>query len=447
MEKSADKGASGTHARRALCDPTVLVVASVLLGVGLGLLFSHLGWDVEEVVQVLGFPGQLWLKALKCIVLPMIVFSMIQSMVMLKSLPGARTIGIAVVGLYSFTTLCAAMVGCMVCVLVLQPLIGDVSHLNTDGQIVPDLAKFTALESILNIFDGLVPSNLISDAADNRLLPVIVASIIFGLLVKDKNEDGTLSTTLVVVKEMNDVVVKVVTVVMTLTPLGAGSLVFAAVAKMDFAQTGLVVIKFVLSVAIGLGLHFFVVYPTLVTCLARRNPFSYVFGIIPALLTAFGTSSSAAALPVTQQCSIENNKISPHIAKFVLSLGATINMDGTGLYLICAAFFIGTIEGVTFGLGKFATMAVLAMLCSLGTAPVPSASLVLLSTIMTSVGIPLTSTFGLVWAVDWLLDRMRTVVNVAGDASVTAVVDRFYGQEENDDECSDASVACRVETV
>jgi Na+/H+-dicarboxylate symporter len=172
-----------------------------------------------------------------------------------------------------------------------------------------------------------------------------------------------------------------------------------------------------------------------------------VFGIIPALLTAFGTSSSAAALPVTQQCSIENNKISPHIAKFVLSLGATINMDGTGLYLICAAFFIGTIEGVTFGLGKFATMAVLAMLCSLGTAPVPSASLVLLSTIMTSVGIPLTSTFGLVWAVDWLLDRLRTVVNVAGDASVTAVVDRFYGQEENDDECSDASVACRVETV
>merc|ERR1711920_605021 len=171
---------------------------------------------------------------------------------------------------------------------------------------------------------------------------------------------------------------------------------------------------------IGLSTHFLVVYPGLVVLFTKKNPLMYVYNLLPALLTAFGTSSSAAALPVTTQACVEKNGVAPHIAKFVLSLGATINMDGTGLYLICAAFFIGTIEGVTFGLGKFATMAVLAMLCSLGTAPVPSASLVLLSTIMTSVGIPLTSTFGLVWAVDWLLDRMRTVVNVAGDASVTS---------------------------
>ncbi|CAK0805922.1 unnamed protein product [Prorocentrum cordatum] len=255
-------------------------------------------------------------------------------MVMLKTLPGARTIGIVVVGLYSFTSLCAAIVGCTVSVLVLQPLMGDVSHLDTDDQVVPDLAEFTTLESILNIFDGLVPENLVLDAADDRLLPVIVASIIFGLLVKDKNEDGTLSTTLVVVQELSDVVVRVVTTVMMLAPLGAGSLVFAAATRLDFAKTGFVVIAFVLSVTIGLGFQFFVVYPTLITCLAMRNPMRYVLGITPALLTAFGTSSSAAALPVTQQCSIERNNIPPHIAKFVLSLGATINMDGTVLYLI-----------------------------------------------------------------------------------------------------------------
>ncbi|CAK0805920.1 unnamed protein product, partial [Prorocentrum cordatum] len=290
-----------------------------------------------EAVLVLGFPGLLWLKALRCIVLPMIVLSMVQSwrsMVMLKTLPGARTIGIVVVGLYSFTSLCAAIVGCTVSVLVLQPLMGDVSHLDTDDQVVPDLAEFTTLESILNIFDGLVPENLVLDAADDRLLPVIVASIIFGLLVKDKNEDGTLSTTLVVVQELSDVVVRVVTTVMMLAPLGAGSLVFAAATRLDFAKTGFVVIAFVLSVTIGLGFQFFVVYPTLITCLAMRNPMRYVLGITPALLTAFGTSSSAAALPVTQQCSIERNNIPPHIAKFVLSLGATINMDGTVLYLI-----------------------------------------------------------------------------------------------------------------
>jgi len=446
MAASAGGRASWTRARKQPpCGLGLAVAAAVLLGAGLGLLASHLGWDTEEAVLVLGFPGLLWLKALRCIVLPMIVLSMVQSMVMLKTLPGARTIGIVVVGLYSFTSLCAAIVGCTVSVLVLQPLMGDVSHLDTDDQVVPDLAEFTTLESILNIFDGLVPENLVMDAADDRLLPVIVASIIFGLLVKDKNEDGTLSTTLVVVQELSDVVVRVVTTVMMLAPLGAGSLVFAAATRLDFAKTGFVVIAFVLSVTIGLGFQFFVVYPTLITCLAMRNPMRYVLGITPALLTAFGTSSSAAALPVTQQCSIERNNIPPHIAKFVLSLGATINMDGTVLYLICAVFFIGTIEGVTFGFGKVATMVVLAMFCSLGTAPVPSASLVLLATIMTSVGVPITMTFGLIWAVDWLLDRMRTVVNVAGDGSVAAVVDRRYWHEDGDVELSDSSVDDRFE--
>jgi len=403
----------------------------VVLGAACGILVQSLGWDTDEVVQVLGFPGKLWLKALKMIVLPMILFSMIQSMVMLKSLPGARTIGIVVVGLYSLTTLCAAILGIVVSVFIMKPLMGDVSHLDMDGTEAqaPKLATITALESILNIVNGLVPQNLVWDAAENNLLPIIVASIIFGLLVNDKKGDGTdaPSTTLVVVGEVNDVVVKVVTYLMVLTPFGVGSLVFAAIATQNFKETGKVVVMFVLSTLIGLLLHVCVVYPTLIACFSKRNPVRYVINIVPALFTAFGTSSSAAALPVTQQCSIEKNGISPSIAKFVLSLGATINMDGTGLYLICAGFFLGTLEGVEFGFGKFCTMAVLAMLCSLGTAPVPSASLVLLATIMTSVGIPITSKFGYVYAVDWLLDRLRTVVNVSGDAAVTSVIDRFYG--------------------
>jgi len=423
-------------------------------------------------------------------------------MVMLKSLPGARGMGLVVVGLYSLTTLFAAVEGCLVSVLVMKPLLGDMSghemaavsanlvqdveagdtllkitkptggvlkvgdmveimgddenpdkgkigQIGHDGEAIalnavlfndhaagakvskkeepPQLTTFSALDSILNIFDGLVPKNLAKDAADGYLLPLIVASIIFGLLVKDKNEDGSESATLVVVGEMNDVVVKVVTFLMNLTPIGVGSLVFAAMNRLDLATTGRIVGMFMVSVIIGLSCHMLVVYPMLTTFLSRQNPLMYVYNIVPALLTALGTSSSAAALPVTTRCCIEKNNVAPHIAKFVLSLGATINMDGTGMYLICAAFFLGTIEGVTFTFSKFATMAVLAMLCSLGTAPVPSASLVLLATIMSSVGIPLTASFGLITAVDWLLDRLRTVVNVSGDASVTAVIDRFFG--------------------
>ncbi|CAK0852869.1 unnamed protein product [Prorocentrum cordatum] len=225
---------------------------------------------------------------------------------------------------------------------------------------------------------------------------------------------------------------------MVLTPIGVCSLVFAAIIKHNLAETGKIVAMFTLSVIIGLVLHFSVTYPTLIAAFAKRNPVTYVANIVPALLTAFGTSSSAAALPVNTRCCIDHNGISPSIAKFVLSLGATINMDGTGLYLICAGYFLGTLEGVEFDFGMFATMAVLAMLCSLGTAPVPSASLVLLATIMTSVGIPVTEKFGYIYAVDWLLDRLRTVVNVSGDAAVTAVIDKQYGDGGDDDGLGDS---------
>jgi Na+/H+-dicarboxylate symporter len=431
-----------TSCAKVATNPTALVIASVIFGGALGILFSSVGWATETAVRVLGFPGELWLKALKCIVMPMIIFAMVQSMVMLKSLPGAKNMGLVVVGLYTLTTLMAAIEGCLVSVLVMKPLLGNVtlsSGLSEEDVDKKKYDQFSALDSILNIFDGLVPKNLIGDAAEGYLLPVIVASIIVGLLVKDKNDDGSPSATLVVVGELNDVVVKVVTFLMTLTPVGVGSLVFAAVTKLDLETMGDIVIKFVLSVFIGLLFHLLVVYPTIVLVFAQTNPYGYVYNIFPALLTALGTSSSAASLPVTIRCCIEKNNIAPQIAKFVLSLGATINMDGTGLYLICAAFFLGTVEGVTFTFGKFATMSVLAMLCSLGTAPVPSASLVLLATIMSSVGIPLTSSFGLITAVDWLLDRLRTVVNVSGDASITAVADRFFGAELKTDSSDDDS--------
>merc|ERR1711879_73604 len=146
---------------------------------------------------------------------------------------------------------------------------------------------------------------------------------------------------------------------------------------------------------------------------------------------ALGTSSSAAALPLTTSCAIEKNGITPHMANFVLSLGATINMDGTSIYLICSCFFLGALNGIAFGLGDFITMALLATLCSMGSAPVPSASLVLLVTIMSSVGVPDNETFGIISGIDWMLDRLRTTVNVAGDSAVTAVVDRKFGHRDD----------------
>lgn len=215
---------------------------------------------------------------------------------------------------------------------------------------------------------------------------------------------------------------------MMLTPIGVGSLVFGSAARLDLDKVGRDVCFLILATIVGLLFHLCIVYPTMLVVLGGRNPVTYYRNILPAFATALGTSSSAATLPVSTACAVERNGITPYIANFVLSLGATINMDGTSIYLICACFFLGDLNGISFGLGDFITMALLATLCSMGSAPVPSASLVLLVTIMSAVGVPDNETFGIISGVDWMLDRLRTTVNVAGDAAVTAIVDAKFGR-------------------
>merc|ERR1711920_524747 len=186
---------------------------------------------------------------------------------------------------------------------------------------------------------------------------------------------------------------------------------------------GSVVAFYILTVVAALLFHMLVVYPCLLMLFAQRNPCTYYANVLPAFGTAIGTSSSAATLPVSIEVSVNKNGIRPHLANFVLSLGATVNMDGTSIYLIIACYFLGLLQGVSFSIGDFITMGLLATFCSMGTAPVPSASLVLLATIMTAVGVPFNETFGIISAVDWMLDRLRTCVNVTGDATVAGIVD------------------------
>jgi len=182
-----------------------------------------------------------------------------------------------------------------------------------------------------------------------------------------------------------------------------------------------------LTVILGLAFHALVVYPTLLT-LAGWNPIKYIMNIDQAIMVALGTSSSATTLSVSIHCAKEKNGIVAHIADFVLTLGATINMDGTGLYLICACYFLARMQEAAFGLDKFLLLGVLATLCSAGSAPVPSASLVLLATIVEATGLEYNEGhFGLILMVDWLLDRMRTMVNVIGDATVTGVIHSKFG--------------------
>jgi len=350
---------------------------------------------------------------------------------MLRSLPGAKNVGFTVIGLYTLTTVMAAAEGCVFSYAILTTTVtGDAPPTPPPGQEPPELADRTVLQTVLGLAKNLVPTNFVSDAAANNYLPLICAALAFGAMVKAKKSEDSdeRSTALQFVEDCNEVVIGLVQKIMYFTPYGVGSLVFQALAENDITQAADELFWLAVATISGLIFHAFVVYPSLLILAAGRNPLTYVRNIVPSILTAMGTSSSAATLPVSIQMAKEKNGISDHIADFVLSLGATINMDGTGLYLICATYFLARMQAATFGLDKFLLLAVLATLTSAGSAPVPSASLVLLATIVDATGLEYNeSHFGLILMIDWLLDRMRTMVNVIGDATVTAVVQEKYG--------------------
>eukprot|EP00437_Effrenium_voratum_P027424 CAMPEP_0181405234 /NCGR_PEP_ID=MMETSP1110-20121109/4656_1 /TAXON_ID=174948 /ORGANISM="Symbiodinium sp., Strain CCMP421" /LENGTH=450 /DNA_ID=CAMNT_0023527619 /DNA_START=42 /DNA_END=1394 /DNA_ORIENTATION=+ len=399
------------------------VLIGVFIGLAVGLVLS-LAADLpaeSEILQILAFPGKLWLKALKCVVLPMIFCGMVHSMVMMRELPAARSAAIWVIGLYTTTTVVAAMEGVAISWTLLRTSLKPVEAALAKET---GLEKMSMLDTVLNIFDQLVPKNVVKDAAQNHLISVILMAIIVGILLRVKRDDGRRSIFLDLLDEINEVVTRCINVLIWLSPLGVGSLVCSSAARFALAHLGTAVALLVAAVLCVAGVHMFVFCALLLTLGAGRNPIRFFINCLPQLLTALGSSSSAAALPLSISVAIDKNGLSPHIAKFVLSLGATINMDGTTAYLICATSFLAALQGITLTAGDYASMVLMATLCSMGSAPVPSGSLVLLTTLLTSLNIPVTETFGLITAVDWLLDRVRTCVNVYGDACVAAVVDK-----------------------
>mmetsp|Transcript_71743 Transcript_71743/g.156157 ORF Transcript_71743/g.156157 Transcript_71743/m.156157 type:complete len:216 (-) Transcript_71743:424-1071(-) len=206
--------------------------------------------------------------------------------------------------------------------------------------------------------------------------------------------------------------------------------------SLNLSDVGSSVGILILTTFFGLAVHMFVFCPLILALLGRRNPFTYYRNCLPAMLTALGTSSSAASLPVSMICATKNG-IPPHLRNFVLSLGATINMDGAGVYLITATYFLATIQGIHLGFSQMVLIGLLSTVCSMGSAPIPSAGLVFLATIISAANIPLNSTFSLVVAVDWMLDRACTVVNVCSDLTIVATVAKLVpdaGSEVSIDE-------------
>ncbi len=370
--------------------------------------------------QPFAFVGDLFLRLLKLIVLPLIVVSLISGIQQIGDASRLGRIGSRTIAYYLGTTLAAVIIGLLV-VNIVQPGMGM-------GLVVEGEAALRPTP-MLEVFRDIIPTNVFSALANGQMLPTIFASVFFGLALLLTGDAG--KPVVAVIDSMNAAIFKMVDWVMATAPIGVGALLVATLADPSLADLSVFFVSlgsYCASVLVGLSIHGAIVLPLALWAFARRSPLEYVRALSPALLTAFSTASSSATYPVTRDCVVDGAGVSRESADFVLPLGATINMDGTALYEAVAAVFIANAIGFDLTMADQIVIVLTATLAAIGAAGVPSAGLVTMIIVLEAVGLP-AGGYVLVIAVDRILDMCRTTINVWGDAVGAAVVDRWSAAE------------------
>ncbi len=375
-----------------------------------------MGWIGPSAAQSIGFLGDLFLRLLKMIIIPLVFTSLVSGIASLGSARSLGRVGIRTMIYYTVSTTLAIAVG-----LTLVNLIRPGFHLNLAETAGLPEGFSASTQTLPEFFLGMVPDNIMSSMANGDVLPVIFFALLFGLFLTRMQGAGVES-----VKKIVDGVLEVIQAltlaIVKLAPIG----IFALLAR-EVARSGPGVIWdlrfYFITVGFGLLIHALITLPLVLMILGKRRPFTYFRVASPALATAFSTASSAATLPLTMECSdLAGNRRG--ITSFVLPLGATVNMDGTALYEAVAALTIAQMYHIDLGLGQQALVLVTALLASVGAAAIPMAGLVMLVVILQAVGLPLEG-IGTIIAIDRVLDMMRTATNVWSDLVGTAVVNRF----------------------
>jgi len=373
--------------------------------------------------------GTIFLNLLKMIAVPLIVASLIKGISDLKDISKLSKIGGRTIGIYILTTLTAVIIGLLL-VNIIQPGngIADSTRANLlEGYAADATSKIemaneteTFKEAPLKFIVDMVPANIVGAATSNRnMLQVIFFAIFFGIAMILVPEEKV-RTIKSFFDGLNDIVLKMVDLVILMAPFGVFALMAGLVVNSPSADIFLALGKYALTLILALAVMI-AVYATLVSVFTGRSPGFFFRGISPAQLLAFSTSSSAATLPVTMERTEEHLGVEKEVVSFVLPIGATVNMDGTSAYQAVAAVFIAQVFGLDLTLVDQLTIVFTATLASIGSAAVPSAGIIMLVIVLESIGVP-ASGIALIFAVDRPLDMCRTVVNVTGDATVAMLV-------------------------
>jgi Na+/H+-dicarboxylate symporter len=328
------------------------------------------------------------------------------------------------IGIYLTTTLIAISIGLIVGEL-LQP--GAGMNLAAAGEQVAKEAP-----SLSKTLTGLIPKNPIDAMVKGNILQIIIFAIFLGLSINLAGEKGAPVKNFFA--SLAEVMYSMTGIVMACAPYGVAALIAKVVGQYGLDAL-LPLAKIIGAVYFGAIIHVLITYSSYVTIIARLSPVKFFRGILDALMVAFSTTSSAGTLPATIRCTEKNLGVSPSIASFVLPLGATINMDGTAIYQGVCALFIAQAYNIDLTMGNIATIMLTGTLASIGTAGVPGAGLIMLSLILSSVGLPMEG-IALIAGIDRVLDMARTTVNISGDAMTAVLVSRT--ENELDEEVYNA---------
>lgn len=396
-----------------------------------GLVFGFIMKNLELkgiVVDWIKPFGTIFINLLKMIAVPLIVVSLIVGLSDLKDISKLSKLGLRTLVLYLITTVSAVSIG-----LVLANLIQPGNYINEasrnsllenfagDAAQKIELADKAKNSGPLQPLVDVVPDNFFRAMTDNAsMLQVILFVILIGIgliLIEEQKAKPVVDF----FKGLNDVILKIIDIIMMGAPIGVFALMSALMVEIPDFSTLNALLVYALTVVLGLLIMVFVFYPTMLIVLAKYSPVKFFKAISPAQLLAFSTSSSAATLPVTMERVTEHVGVDEEVSSFVLPLGATVNMDGTSLYQSVAAVFIAQAMGIPLDLPTQLMIVVTATLASIGSAAVPSAGMVMLVIVLGQAGIP-EAGLALIFAIDRPLDMCRTVVNVTSDAAVSTVV-------------------------
>lgn len=388
----------------------------IMVGIVLG---AVLGWFLPGVLLQINFIGTLFLNALSIVVFPLIVTTVIVGITSLGDYTKLGRTTLKTLGFIAATSGIAAAIG-----LALALIIGPGRGVTLSSTPLPIEVMPAQLRAFGDFLTSLIPRSLVEIADSGNYIGLVVVSILAGIVLTTRNVRGR--TLLSFFKDLRDLLLKLLSWVMMVAPLGLGMLVGSVVARNRNSLTELAEGSslLLLVAVVGLILHGVFVLPTVLRLYGLRSPVEYLGNMLPALWTAFGTSSSSATFPATYDAVVERNQVDERAGSYVLPLSMTLNMNGSALYLALAAVFVAQTAGLSLSVLQIVQLFIGAVLVSMALGGVPNAALWGVVAVASIADFPreAMAAFSALLVIDWILDRLRTVVNVTGDGVAAAVI-------------------------